>query len=164
MLRKALFVLIPGFSLLSIAQANIGDTYGFGSRAAGLAGATASWGFDGFAAYSNPAGMGLLGEGRRLSFGVGTVMAFPTFLSIGGVVTENAYVSDLAGSQTTVGDVNTSYRSTLGTVMGLAYVLAPNYPHFTVGLTAYLPFEAVAAMDTGESGSKDCSGSSTSRT
>jgi hypothetical protein len=143
--------LILGFVFCFEARANIGDTYGFGSRAAGLAGATAGWGFDGFAAYSNPAAIGLLGEGRRFSVGLGTVMALPNFLSIGSVVTENSFVSDLADNQTTVGSVDTNYRTTIGTVLGLAYRIAPNYPGFTVGLTAYLPFEAVAYMDTGES-------------
>ncbi len=146
---KIFLLLLLGLSS-PLAQANIGEFFGLGSRSAALGGATAAWGSDGFSAYANPAALSLMGENRRLSLSIGTLAMFPNFLPISGIVTENAYVSDLALAQTTVGDLPNDYRSSAGTVIGLAYKFAPGFLDSTIGMTAYLPFDAVAYMDTGE--------------
>ncbi len=132
---------------VSESRANVGEAYGFGSRSGALAGAGAAQAGDGFAAYSNPAALPLMG-GKRLSLGWGLVLMEPSFLSIDNVVVENNYVSDKSPPRT--GSVDLDYRRTLGQAIGLAYVLSPNRPNLTFGLVTFFPLEALAYIDTGE--------------
>lgn len=134
--------------------ANVGEAYGFGSRSSGLAGAAAAWGFQGYSAYANPAGLpistdglGLVrkGQAERLAVSFSIMGADPMFLPIEDVVIENTYESDKMRS----GDVDTNYRGTFGQALGLAYRVSES-SSFTLGLTTYLPINQVAYMDTGE--------------
>jgi hypothetical protein len=120
---------------------------GFGSRTAALAGSGVSWGFEGYAAYSNPAGLGVMGS-RRLVLSYGILDQTPNFTRIRGVVTENSYVSDKPTP--TTGDVDTGYRATFGQAIGLAYKLAPEFHDVTVGAAIYVPLAQTAYIDTGE--------------
>jgi hypothetical protein len=130
----------------SLADANVGQTYGYGSRTAALAGAGVAYGWEGFAAHSNPAGLSFKGE-KRLILDFGIIAMFPSFTPISNVVTENDYVSDKTPPE--VGSVDTSYRSVLGTEMGLVYRLLPEAYNLTVGVTAFLPLSSLAYMDSG---------------
>jgi long-chain fatty acid transport protein len=125
--------------------ANVGDAFGFGSRTSALAGAGAAWGSGAFAAYHNPAAISAEAD-KRLKFGFGLVLAYPNFLPINNVVTQNKYVAD--GVQ--YGDVDTSYQSTFGQVLGISYRLFPDFFDLSLGFVAFLPLNQAAYMDTGE--------------
>lgn len=142
------------FSLLSLAssplaEANVGDTFGFGSRTGALAGAGAAWGFEGYATYSNPAALALP-KTERLTLSYGLLAMQPSFTEIQNVVIENDVTSDRVRR----GDVDTSYRGTVGQSIGLIYLMTPPREkplNFSLGVTAYLPLNHLAAFDTGES-------------
>jgi long-subunit fatty acid transport protein len=149
------------FVASSPASANIGQTFGFGSRTSSLGGAGLSWGFDGFASYHNPAGLALapgkssenLAEKeKRLQLSFGLLYMQPSFVPINNVVTQNAFNADTtAGSPTYANVDTTSYRATTGQEFGFSYRLFPELLNFTFGLVTYLPLNQLAYMDTGES-------------
>ena len=129
------------------AHANIGDLYGFGSRSAALAAASAASGFDAYAAYSNPASLSAPSE-KRMSIGFGILAMTPVFTPIQNVVVENNYVSDKSTDQ--ISDVNTDYRDTFGQVLGLSYLLDPEWHRLGFGLSAFIPLNQIAYLDSGE--------------
>jgi long-chain fatty acid transport protein len=149
-MAKLLRSLISGCTLLSLgassAWANVGEAYGFGSRAAALGGATAAWGFDGFASYSNPAGLALLKD-KKLVLSWALLEMTPQFTGIDNVITSNVYIGE---NQSNYGSVADDYRDTFGQTIGLTYQLFPESFRFSFGLTAYLPISHAAYMDTGE--------------
>ncbi len=129
--------------------ANVGEAFGFGSRSAALAGTTTGLGLntdsDAYAAYSNPASLPLPGN-KRLTLSWGLMDMEPRFRAITNVVIENDYTSD----RLTSGDVDTTYRSTLGQSLGLSYVILPHFFHLTFGMTTFFPINQLAYLDTGE--------------
>ena len=134
-------------------QANVGETYGFGSRAAALASTGVAGATGAYASYYNPAALpaaaGVIGTtdgDHRLAFDLGLVYMTPSFLPISNVVITNSYTS---GANTT-GSVDTSYRETLGEALGMSYRLLDGSSQLTAGLTAFLPVNQVAFMDTGD--------------
>ena len=131
------------------AYANVGMDYGFGSREAALAGSGVAGGFDGFAAYQNPAGLPLIGRSGddRLALSYGLIYMQPSFDDINGIVLENSVTS----SATSVGNVNNDYRATFGQVLGISYKLFPDFGGLTLGLVTYLPMNQFDYLDTGES-------------
>lgn len=128
------------------AQANVGEAFGFGSRVAGLAGIGTVGNAGAFSAYHNPAALGVPSD-KRLLFSWGMVYMQPNFLPINNVVTQNLFNADAD----TVANVNTTYRNTAGQELGLSYQLFPEYMNITAGLVAFVPYDALAYMDTGES-------------
>jgi long-subunit fatty acid transport protein len=132
-------------ALTEPARANIGDIYGFGSRSAALAGATVAGGFEAFSAYSNPAGLTRTGE-KRLQLSWGYLDMSPSFLPIENVVVENNYTSDKRRE----GNVDTSYRDTFGQVLGLTYLIAPDFYRLSIGLANFQPMNQIAYVDSGE--------------
>lgn len=134
----------------SAAFANIGDDFGFGSRTAALAGAGAAGGFEGFAAYANPAGLAIVpaDPAKRMIFSIGIVDMNPSFNDINNVVIENNYISDKPSP--IYGDVDTSYLATFGLEIGSSFRLLPNWENLTIGVAGYLPVNQIAYMDTGE--------------
>jgi hypothetical protein len=149
--KRAWAVLATAFLLSQPARANIGDAWGFGSRTLALGGAGVAWGFDGYAAAENPAGLPRSASIRddsvnRLTLSYGFIFMDPFFDPISGVVTQNSYIAD----GIVVGDVDTSYRATFGQELGLSYKLFPDFRNLTVGVTAFLPLSQLAYMDTGE--------------
>lgn len=133
--------------MLPQAHANVGDT-GFGSRSAALAGAAAAWGSDGYAAYSNPASLGLGpdGEHRKLTLAYGWLLQDPNFKPIQNVTIENNYTSD----RESTGNVDTGYRPAIGQVIGATALLNPEWMNLTGGITLYTPFDTLGFTDTGE--------------
>lgn len=129
----------------SVALANIADTFGLGSRTTALGGAGVAWGFEGYSAYLNPAALPLT-DGRRLILSFGIMDMESQFTPIEGVVIENEVTSDTL----TRGSVNQSYRNTLGQLIGVTYQAIPRFLKLTVGVTAFLPLNQVAYIDTGE--------------
>lgn len=130
------------------AWARIGEDAGFGSRLSALAGAGASWGADAYGAYNNPAL--LSGQARnRFSFGAGLVTIVPSFIPISGVRVSNA---DVYGSDvdSRLADVDTDYRDTVGQVLGLRSLVAPEWHRLSIGATAFLPLNQFAYVDSGE--------------
>ena len=129
-------------------KANVGEAYGFGPRTAALGGATVAWGFDGYASYINPAGLGLKPSysDKRLTLSWGIVHMDPRFRPIDNIIVENTYTSD----KQTSGNVDNSYRSTSGQVLGLSYRLFPESFNFTFGMTYFMPLSQAAYLDTGE--------------
>jgi hypothetical protein len=127
------------------ARASVADTFGLGSRSAALGGATVGGGSDGYAAWQNPAG---LPEGpSRLRLSYGLFYAKADFTDIRGIVLRNdTFTSDRLDR----GDVREDYRANFGQSLGLALELLPEAGHLTAGLTAYLPLNQVAYLDTGE--------------
>src|SRR4051812_31446934 len=99
------------------ASANVGEIYGYGSRNAALAGATGAWSEDGFAAFTNPAALGLV-DNRTVHLTVGVLLMEPRFTAIGNVVIDNTYTSDETVPR--FGNGDTDYRTTFGQVVGLA--------------------------------------------
>ncbi len=138
-------LLIAG--LATSAQANIGPTFGFGPHAASLAGATVASPQLGFASAINPAGLETP-DSQRLHFSTGAIFMHPEFEPITGVVIENNYVSDKTPPR--YGEVDTNYRDTLGQLLGLSYVLDPESWRWTLGVTAFVPTDSIAALDSGE--------------
>jgi len=141
-----LLALVQSFGWPSTVSANIGDSYGFGSRAISQAGAGSVLANGAYAAYSNPAGLSRTGD-KRLVLNWGLVYVVPSFSSITGVVIENGYVSDKPSPIT--GNIDTSYRATFGQTLGFAYQLAESHD-LTVGATFFLPLSQAAYVDTGE--------------
>ena len=70
----------------------------------------------------------------------------PEFTPITGVVIANPYTNE---PKTVTGDVDTSYRSTLGETIGLTYLISPE-SRFTFGLLAYLPVISLGILDSGD--------------
>lgn len=139
--------LVLGLLLAStIAEANIGEAFGLGSRNAALAGAGVSGGFDAFAAYANPAGLPFaVPEGKAVNLGLNILYMDPEFTPIKGVYVQNKYVSD----QTRIDDVDTHYEAAFGQSLGLVYQSASER-RWTLGVTTFLPVNQVAYLDTGE--------------
>ncbi len=162
--RSALFsslLLIPALLAASSGHANVGDAYGFGSRAAAMAGAGVATGFSAYSSYYNPAMLPFAGQGfgssdpeRRLTFNYGVIYMEPSFKPIENVVIENQYSSDPVVDGVRVptlpGNVDTKYRSTFGQAIGLSYAISNGSVRPTLGVTAFLPIEAVSYIDTGE--------------
>ncbi len=130
----------------SMAHANVGEAYGFGSRTTALGGAGAAWGTGAFAAYYNPAQLGLDSE-KRLQLDWGLIYMQPNFKPITNVLTQNKFVSD---SQRYSDVDNSTYRETFGQQLGLTYRLDPKLTNLTLGITMFMPVNQFAYMDTGE--------------
>jgi hypothetical protein len=137
---------------LSPASANLGETFGFGSRTMSLGGAGVAGGTESYSAYHNPAALGAGAEtGKRLLFSYGLVSMTPSFLPITSVITSNSFIGDNQVGSPTVGNVDTtSYRATLGQEIGISYQLAPETYKLTIGIATFLPLSQLAYMDTGE--------------
>lgn len=136
--------------LSSSVSANIGETFGFGSKTRSLGGAGVAGGTESYSAYHNPAALGV-GTDKRLQFSYGLVLMTPSFLPITNVVTSNSFVGDNAAATPTVKDVDTtSYRSTLGQEIGLSYQILPDTYKLTIGMATFLPLNQLAYVDTGE--------------
>ena len=130
------------------ALANIGDTFGFGSRSSALGAASAAWGFDTYSAYFNAAALAEPTDPQRLKLGVGVLYMSPQFKPISNVVVENNYTSDQTTPRSS--SVEMDYRAPFGQTLGASYRLFPELWNFTLGVTAFLPVEQTAYMDTGE--------------
>ncbi|MGZ3708043.1 MAG: hypothetical protein ACXWPM_04320, partial [Bdellovibrionota bacterium] len=130
------------------ARANVGMDYGFGSTTESLAGAGVAWGFDGFAAYNNPAALALPKNTKRLRLSYQIVYAQPVFTPINGVVLENGYNSDKTTTETT-GSVDLSVRPTFGQAIGVGYNLLPDFFNLSLGGVVYLPILQLAYIDSG---------------
>ena len=130
----------------SQAFANVGETFGFGSRTAALGGAGVAWGTGSFAAYYNPAALALPSE-KRLLLDWGLVAMRPHFRPIQNIVTQNNYNSDSQSN----GNVDQNYKDTFGQSLGLSYRLLPGFGNLTVGIVTFMPIDQTAYMDTGES-------------
>jgi long-subunit fatty acid transport protein len=160
LLKTTGIMVLSGLLLHSSAsQANVGSDYGFGPRSASLGGNSVSWNFDGFAAYNNPAGLPLINKSgtgfpeERFSVSYGIVYIDPQFTTIGNVVTQNSGTGGLpqgASPSSISGIVNTSYKPTFGQMLGAAWRADPEWYNFTLGITAFLPVDQLAYIDTGE--------------
>jgi long-subunit fatty acid transport protein len=127
------------------AFANIGEAFGFGARVQSLGGVGVAGNAGSFAAYHNPAELGMPSD-RRLSIGWGIILMEPSFRPINNVVVQNKFNAD----GDAYGDVDTHYKTTLGQQIGLSYKLLPTVGNLTIGAVAFLPLEQLAYMDTGE--------------
>lgn len=140
-------MLVQAFGL-NVAHANIGETYGFGSKAAALGGMGAATNFDSFASYSNPAGLSLVtGEAQKFSVSLGLLLMEHNFTPISNVVIENDYISDK--TTPVYGNIDNNYRTTFGQLLGVTYRVT-DWKRLTIGLTTFLPVNHVAYVDTGE--------------
>jgi hypothetical protein len=131
------------------AKADLGEVFGFGSRAGGLAGGSVAGAFDGFATYSNPAGLTALSRrNKRFVFSGGLTYNMPRFDAIDNVIIENDYTSDEPGPIRGNVEVD-NYRETFGMVFGAGGVLAPQLWNLSVGAVGFVPVKQLAYMDTG---------------
>ncbi|MBU6376715.1 MAG: hypothetical protein KGQ59_12005 [Bdellovibrionales bacterium] len=144
-LKNLTFFLVAALIAPESATANIGD-FGFGSRTAALAGASTAFGFDSFAAYSNPAGLPEA-AGKKLSLGYGWIFMDPSFKPIENITIENKFNSD----QVKTGSVDENYRSVLGQTIGAAALLSERHHQLSAGITLFTPFDPLGFTDTGES-------------
>lgn len=128
-----------------LAQANVGEAFGFGSRAGSLAGATVAGGAEGFGAYSNPA-MAPSGS-KRMQLSFGMLNMTPKFKPIENVVRANDFTAD----GVTVGSVDTNYRSTFGHNLGISYLISPSFFRLAMGLSLFAPVNQLAFIDSGDS-------------
>jgi hypothetical protein len=138
-------LLVTLTTLSQTARANVGEAFGFGSRTASLGGAGVAWGFEGFSAYSNPAGLAQAGN-KRLLLSWSIMDHEYRFTPISNVIVENTATSD----KETISDVDLDYRSTFGSAYGFVYQLFPEFHRFSLGLTVFMPVNQVAYMDSGE--------------
>ena len=143
------FLLLICFLFCPLTFANVAETYGFGSRTAGLAGAVVAQGGDAFAAYYNPAALAH-NQDQRLRISWGMLYMQPRFLPINNVVTENSFNSDREQGNPNYDNVDVTYKPTFGQVLGLSYRLLPDFGNLSVGLVTFFPLEQLAYMDTGE--------------
>ncbi|MEO5968559.1 MAG: hypothetical protein ABIQ95_01425 [Bdellovibrionia bacterium] len=139
-------------SASSPASANIGETFGFGSRTMSLGGAGVAGGTESYSAYHNPAALGIgLGPNKRLLFSYGIVSMTPSFLPINNVVISNSFIADDQVGSPKSGNVDTAnYRATLGQEIGVSYQILPETYKLTLGIATFLPLSQLAYMDTGE--------------
>ncbi|MBI2711532.1 MAG: hypothetical protein HYX41_01540 [Bdellovibrio sp.] len=146
--RSSFLVFTFFFIFLSnLALANVGDIFGFGSRSMSLGGAGGSLGSSPSVAYHNPAALAAAAdEGPRFRASWGFVYVQPTFTPINSVVTQNTFIAD--GLAT--GNVDMTYKPTVGQELGFTYRLFPEVGNFTIGLISFLPFNQLAYMDSGE--------------
>jgi hypothetical protein len=141
------FFCMVGLLLASIpSHADVGQAFGFGSRASSLGGRSAAHGGDGFAAYANPAAPAANRSEKRFQLSTAVIFMRPQFDAIDGVVIENSYVGDA----TRTGSVDNDYRATLGQAVGAVIHLAPDWWNLSLGVTGFLPLEQIAYLDTGE--------------
>lgn len=147
MLRLGLFLAyFFFFGFETRVWANVGEAFGFGSKAGSLAGAGVASGFDSYAAYTNPAGLSFsVSQSRRAALGLGVLYMEPQFISIDNVYVENQYVSD----KDRIGSVDTSYRATFGQALGASFQISEQ-KHWTLGVVTFLPVNQAALIDTGE--------------
>jgi len=138
------FLFFYGFE--SAVWANVGEVFGFGSRTGALAGSAVASGFDSYAAYTNPAGLGFsVSRDRKASLGIGFIYMEPRFISIDNVYVENQYVSD----KDRIGSVDTIYQPTFGQSLGASFQISEQR-HWALGVVTYLPANQAALIDTGE--------------
>ena len=153
------FKLLSAFLLnailcLNSAHANVGEVYGFGARTMSLGGSQVAWGFDGYAAYANPAAVSLpaasstLDQNKRLTLSWGFVAMEHSFTPITHVVVENNYTSDKVPART--GNVDLDYRTDFGQALGISYVFLPEWHRLALGIVTYSPINQLAYLDTGE--------------
>ena len=131
--------------IMKSANANIGESFGFGSRSAGLMGASVTGGYEGYASYANPAALSLSRD-RRLVVSWGLLSMSPQFTPIRDIIVENETTSD----EVHRGDVTHNYRATLGQSVGVSYLVAPEWMNFALGVTTFVPIQQFAYVDTGE--------------
>lgn len=144
-LKLPTLVLVMANLLALNANANIGDTFGFGSRAASLGGATVSGGADGYSAYSNP-GLLSLPSSQRIQVSYGVLYMQPEFEPIERVLTENTTTSD----RPTYASVPVDYPSTLGQELGITAHIAPEFMNLSAGLVTYFPLSTIGTLDSGD--------------
>lgn len=143
--KKYFLVFVLSLFFNQTVFANVGESFGFGSRTSALGGAGVAWGSGAFAAYHNPAALSVETE-KRIKVGYGFVYAQPNFLPIKNVVTQNKYIADA----TSYGDVDTSYKDTFGQQLGLSVRLFPELFNLSVGIASFLPVNQLAYLDSGE--------------
>jgi len=141
--------ILTGISLFtvisSIASANTGEIYGFGSRASGLGNTMLGGIKGGYGTYYNPATNSLL-PGLNASLGI--AYAKPKFLDIKSVtIANNATTADPGD---VIGDVDTDYLDYLTQSVGATFNFGERWKNLTVGATASMPIARVAYLDTGE--------------
>lgn len=129
------------------ALANVGDEYGFGSRAIALGGGGVAWGFDGYSSYYNPAATAL-DRHQRLIFSFGLIDMIPMFKPMQNIVVSNDFTGDTSEITATVD--NKDYRATFGQAIGLSYLLFPEFHHLSFGLTAFVPINQLGYFNTGD--------------
>ncbi|HAR44424.1 MAG TPA: hypothetical protein DCS07_17635 [Bdellovibrionales bacterium] len=141
----SLALICSGWIFPQNAAANIGESFGFGSRAAALASAVTAEAQkqDGYASFYNPALMPFGSETFTLSWGV--IAMEPRFKPIENVVLANTYMAEA----TQIGSVDLNYRTTFGNFFGLTW-RSESSAKWAAGLTAFLPLLQTAFMDTGE--------------
>ncbi len=157
--RAALF-LIGAIAAGSRAHANVGEAYGLGSRHGALVGIGASEMDTPFAAFTNPASLSREVDtqasgaststgtsNKRFWAGIGLIVMDPSFTPIDGVIVSNDFVS---GQNSAPRSVDTNYQASIGQVVGLNYVVAPELWNLGVGVTSYLPLQQIAGFDSGE--------------
>jgi hypothetical protein len=126
--------------------ANVGETFGFGSRSASLSGAGLTSQFNAFSAYSNPATLSI-GE-KTFSFEYGFIFMSPSFTPITGITLQNTFTLD--SIQTGDMDLGPSeYRPTIGQVLGVSFNIIKENPKVSIGAATFLPFNQTMYLDTG---------------
>jgi hypothetical protein len=140
------------FGAITLAEANVSEDFGMGARSAGLAGATGAWDFDGYATTINPALLPMGGHDSarpdaRIILSYGLIYMDPNFKSIDNVVTDNTYTS--GATTPTYGNVDTSYRHTLGQEIGVTFKAFPEACKLTFGVSMFFPLDNLAYVDTG---------------
>ncbi|MCM0604949.1 MAG: hypothetical protein KA715_02560 [Xanthomonadaceae bacterium] len=94
-------------------------------------------------AFENPA---QLAAKNKLSAQYGWNTLIPQFSRMSNILLENNTVSD----KTRVGNLDPDYRTTIGQLLGLRYALFPEFLNFSIGLSSFLPWSALAYYDSGE--------------
>lgn len=134
--------------LAAQAQASTGELFGYGSRASALGNTMLGGVSDGFGTFYNPAANSSL---PGLNISVATVFAHPNFTSITNVVIENGVNSPLnLNTADTVGNVDTDYLNVLEEEVALTLNLGPKVADLAIGVTALMPIERIAYLDTGD--------------
>lgn len=141
---------IWGAALCALIQSQVwastGELYGYGSRASALANTMLGGISGGYGTFYNPAANSSF-PGLNVSLGMS--YAHPQFLDIQNVTVSNSAVS--SDTADVIGNVDTSsYLDHLGQVLGVSFNLGEKMKNLTVGVTAFMPIERIAYLDTGE--------------
>ena len=141
--------ILNGFLFSLSASANVGETFGFGSKNASLSGATLAAKMNGFSAYSNPASLTVPPSNQRFAFEYGFIYMVPQFTPISGILLQSSGFT-LDSNQTGDMDLGSNeYRATFGQTLGASFNITQTPVPITLGVATFLPLNQTMYMDSG---------------
>lgn len=127
--------------------ARVGDTYGLGSIAGGLANSSNADPEGAFSSYLNPASLAIE-RTKKFELGIGYLFIQPNFKSISNITIQTPEFNDVSTNQT--GTTSTDAASVLGQLIGFRASPWKDLWNLSVGFVAFIPLNHLATLDTGD--------------